>query len=144
MFNVILISHGPLSKAILESAELICGKQEHVQTLGLYVEDSVEEFRHKVAETIHASCEQGDTLVVTDIMSSSPFNATCAAMEFEDFQHITGMNLAMVITVLLDRVDTPIEEVCNTAVMCAPDSIKYVNKMLEEDVEDSEGDEFLL
>ena len=41
MFNVILISHGPLSKAILESAELICGKQEHVQTLGLYVEDSV-------------------------------------------------------------------------------------------------------
>ena len=34
MFEIILISHGPLSKAMLETAQMIVGEQEHVTCFG--------------------------------------------------------------------------------------------------------------
>ncbi len=47
MFEIILISHGPLSKAMLETAQMIVGEQEHVTCFGLYLGDSVDLFREK-------------------------------------------------------------------------------------------------
>lgn len=45
MFEIILISHGPLSKAMLETAQMIVGEQEHVTCFELYLGDSVDLFR---------------------------------------------------------------------------------------------------
>ena len=64
MFDIILISHGPFSKAILESAQLICGEQENVKTFGLYLgarEHSREEYL--VTETIYTGLKIGLPLV---------------------------------------------------------------------------------
>lgn len=47
MFEIILISHGPLSKAMLETAQMIVGEQEHVTCFGLYLGDSVDLFRER-------------------------------------------------------------------------------------------------
>ena len=52
MFEIILISHGPLSKAMLETAQMIVGEQEHVTCFGLYLGDSVDLFRERVEEEI--------------------------------------------------------------------------------------------
>lgn len=128
---MILISHGPFSKAVLEAAELICGEQDRVKTYGLYLGDSVDEFRDKIREGIEESLTRGDVLVLTDIQSGSPFNVTCAAMGELDFYHITGMNLPLVIEVLMDRIDMSIDEVIECGMRLGKVSIVDVNKLLD-------------
>lgn len=140
MFDVILISHGPLARALLESAEFICGEQTRVKTYGLYLGEMVDEFRDTVYEGIKESLSRGEVLVLTDIQAGSPFNVTCAAMESLRFHHLTGMNLPLVIEVLTDRLDLPLERVVLNAMELGRGSIVDVNAFLE-GFSDEEDDE---
>lgn len=131
MFDVILVSHGPFAKAILESAEFICGEQERVKTLGLYLGDSVDEFGSKVAEEIKESLSRGEVLVLSDLQYGSPFNVTCSAMGDLDFIHITGMNLPCVIQALSDRMDNSAAQTARNCIEFCSGSIVHVNDLLE-------------
>ncbi len=129
MFDVMLISHGPLSQAMLESAQLICGEQSHVKAFGLYSDDSVDTFADTIKTEIRESLSNGELIVMTDIQSGSPFNVTCQAMLEMDFIHITGMNLPSVIQVLCDR-DASAEQACQNCFEFCGDSIVNVNELL--------------
>ena len=67
MFDVILVSHGSFARAVLESAELICGDQERVKTYGLHLGESVDVFRDMVRGGIAESLTRGEVLVLSDI-----------------------------------------------------------------------------
>lgn len=131
MFDVIVISHGDFSKAIVETAEMIIGKQEGVETFGLYPGDSVDLFRERVIAEIEARLCQNDVMVVTDMQSGSPFNVAVAAMEEHRLRHFTGMNLPMLLEIFSDRVFSSLEEVSKELAEKAKDSILDVNKLLE-------------
>ena len=85
MFDVIVISHGDFSKAIVETAQMIVGEQEAVETFGLYLGDSVDLFRERVTEAVREHLRHNDVMVVTDMQSGSPFNVAVAAMEEHRF-----------------------------------------------------------
>lgn len=135
VFDVVLISHGPLSGAMLESAEMICGKQTDIQAFGFMEGDSIDQFRSEVYSCIAERLKTKDVLVVTDIMCGSPFNVTSAAMQDLNFHHITGMNLPMLVQILLDRKDSSIEEVCASAIEMSECYVSYVNDLLEAEQE---------
>lgn len=140
MFDVILVSHGPLSKAMLESAEFICGKQDHVKTFGLYLGDSVDTFRDEVYAAIEESLSRGDLIVLTDIQSGSPFNVTCAAMGSCTFHHITGMNLPMVIELLTSRDFMSASELAGILADIGSMSVVDVNKLLDDFLETDDSE----
>ena len=100
MYRVMLVSHGELSKALLASAEMICGPQPDAVTHCLYSEDSPESLKERLEATLD-SWEGEDVLVMTDIRSGTPFNVVCSMMQYRTFRHISGVNLAMVIEALL-------------------------------------------
>lgn len=52
MVEVIMVSHGDYAKSMLESAQMIVGEQDHVQTFGLYLGDSVDKLREDLVEAI--------------------------------------------------------------------------------------------
>lgn len=144
MFDLVLVSHGPLAKAMLESAEFICGEQDRVKTLGLYLGDSVDSFGEKVAAEIKESLSRGEVLVLSDIQCGSPFNVTCAAMDSLDFIHITGMNLPCVIQALSDRLDLTAAQTARNCIEFCSGSIVHVNDLLEvalESIADDDDDE---
>lgn len=141
MFDVILVSHGPLAKAILESAEFICGEQERVKTLGLYLGDSVDSFGDEVRAEIRESLSRGEVLVLSDIQYGSPFNVTCSAMGELDFIHITGMNLPCVIQALSDRQDLSAAQTARSCIEFCSGSIVHVNDLLEVTLASTEDDE---
>ena len=138
MFDIILISHGLLSKAILDSAELICGKQDRTKVYGLFLGDSVDEFREKVKAGIAESLTRGEVLVLTDIQSGSPFNVTCAAMDEYGFCHITGMNLPLVVEMLTDRIDMDVSEAVRCGMRLSRNSIVDVNELFAGSFDDEE------
>ena len=132
MFEIILISHGPLSKAMLETAQMIVGEQEHVTCFGLYLGDSVDLFRERVEEEIRNKLEESDVLVLTDMQSGSPSNVTVGAMGYYEFRHFTGMNLPMVLEVLSMRPYESLDEVCQELLRSSKETMVDVNQLLYE------------
>lgn len=100
MMKVIIVSHGGLAKAILESAEMIVGKIDDVTTLGLYQGESIENISLKLEKELLASEELEETLVLTDMYFGSPFNIATSLGQKYNFRHITGFNLPVLIEIL--------------------------------------------
>lgn len=131
MFEVIIVSHGSLARSFYETAQLIVGERERVQTFGLNLGDSVDIFAEEVTAAIEKSLEKGDVLVLTDMQAGSPCNVTTAALIDHKFRHITGVNLPMVIEVLGSYEFMSIEETCDNIMEIGRDAVKDINKLLE-------------
>ena len=136
MFDVILVSHGPLASAMLASAQLLCGKQERVKTFGLFEGDSVDAFGDQVAAAIDEGLSRGEVVVLTDLMLGSPFNVTCLAMNGRDFWHVTGMSLPVVVQMLMDRHSMDAADAVASAMEVGSRALVNVNELLSGDPDD--------
>ena len=130
MFDVILVSHGPLARAMLKSAELLCGEQNGIKTYGLHHGDSIDAFEERVIAGVDESLSRGELVVLTDMMLGSPFNVTCRAMQGRHFFHITGMNLPMVTQLLMDRAGMGAGEAVAALMEASAGTIVNVNELL--------------
>lgn len=132
LIEIILVSHGDYAKAMLKSAEMIVGEQQGVHVFGLHLGDSVDELREKLAQTIEKVQESGEVLVLTDMFSGSPFNVTFSLMEHYSFQHLTGINLPMLLEILTSRHSGTAKELCQEVLEKGIASIRDVNQIIEE------------
>ena len=131
MFEIILVSHGGLAAAMLETAQLIAGEREGVRAFGLMAGESVEAFGEEVTAAIAGSLERGDVLVLTDLQAGSPFNVTVGAMTVHSFRHITGVNLALLIEALSAREYMTLEEACGELLEVGKAGVADINAYLE-------------
>ncbi len=132
MVQLIVVSHGSFSKALLESAQLIVGEQEGVQTFGFHLGDDIDELRSNIAEAIETAQKKGEVLVLTDMLSGSPFNASASLMEKYSFQHLTGINFVIFLEILTTRDTRTARELVEMAVSSGKDTIVDVNTYMEE------------
>lgn len=131
MMKLLLVSHGSLAQAMLESAEMICGPQEDIQALGLFPGDSPDALKESIKETLDQWNGQ-DILVLTDIRSGTPFNTVASLMQSYPFRHISGVNLALLIEALMDRDDMCADEVANELMAVCSQTILDVNRLMEQ------------
>ena len=132
MVEVILVSHGNYAKAMLESSELIMGKQEHICTFGFYLGDDIDGLRTKIEEKIRELIDENEVLVLTDMRSGSPFNATASLMEKYRFYHIAGINLPSFMDIMGTRDFSTAEDLCEMVLTEGKVTMVYVNKLMEE------------
>ncbi|MBF0785835.1 PTS sugar transporter subunit IIA [Muribacter muris] len=94
--NLMLISHGEFAEGLLDTAEMILGKIDKVQTVCLYPHEGTEDFRQKFEQALART--DGETVVLCDIIGGTPCNV---AMRYLDrISLFSGMNLPMVISVV--------------------------------------------
>lgn len=55
MINILIVTHGPLAKALEETSKLIVGDQSEISTIGLFHGDNPEDFKEKVGQEIEYS-----------------------------------------------------------------------------------------
>ena len=88
-------------------------------------------------EELKKTPEGEEVLFLTDLFHGSPFNAVVSLMRDYKFHHITGINLPIAITILLERSSTDsIEALCRKAEETAAETVLYVNKLFEEKEEE--------
>lgn len=95
-FRIVVAAHGALARALVASAEMICGPLEDVQTVDLVPEDSPESF----SERLMAAAESPDrpVLILTDLVGGTPHNVALAATcHLSGAVLISGVNLAVLI-----------------------------------------------
>jgi mannose PTS system EIIA component len=127
--TIILITHGPLAQALLESAEMILGEQRGVQAICLGREDNLETARARVSEALRAA---GDgVLVLADLFGGTASNAAAWALQGSKFELVAGVNLPMLLEALMNRDRLGATELAELAVQTGRQGVTNVSAMLK-------------
>ena len=132
MVQLIVVSHGSFSKALVESAELIVGELTDIETFGFNLGDDFDALRNDIADAVTRAQKKGEVLVLTDMLSGSPFNATASLMEKYQFEHLTGINFVIFLEILTSRDSRTARELVEMAVTSGKETIVDVNTYIKE------------
>ncbi|MFV0380966.1 MAG: PTS sugar transporter subunit IIA [Breznakia sp.] len=104
MDKVILISHGRLAEEMKKSVEMIIGKKENIYACGLLETENITQFELKLKEIVDTFETNHTVFIFADLYGGSPCN-TCikAYMESSNIEVISGMNMAMIVSVMLEQ-----------------------------------------
>jgi mannose PTS system EIIA component len=132
--KIILVSHGPFSKGLLESVQMILGEQKDIVAYGLFPHETTEDLLMKIEAELTQNQEE-EYLFLSDLYCGSPFNAVLRLMEKYDVYHVTGISLPLLLEAVLARNSgATAAEVSDKIVEISKDSVKDIKKLLEKGV----------
>lgn len=136
MIGILIVTHGQMADGIINSMELIMGKQRSYGTLSLCHGDDIHLFAEKIQERIKELDNGKGVLVMVDLFSASPYNQT--AMSFKklaghDYRLIAGVNLPMVVEAFNQRMlGTSLNEMYSIVMTAGKNGIKEFFEELEQ------------
>lgn len=101
MTDVVLVAHGKLAHEMKNSGEMIFGKLDNFHTLEFLIGEGLENVVQKI-DGIVSEIDSDSILIITDIFSGTPYNASCSyAMTHLDknIRVLSGMSLPIVLEV---------------------------------------------
>ncbi len=131
MTNIIVVTHGPLATALVQSAQMIIGEQPvGIVALPLSAEDDLESARARIAAALRGDGAREETLVLVDLFGGTAANAAAWVLCDHDFELVAGVNLPMLLEVLLNRAQMSAAELADLAVRVGKQSIADVRAAL--------------
>ena len=131
--KVIVVSHGSYARGLVDTVQMIAGKQEDLEALGLEPEESVDTLKEKIRQSIEQASQEEEILILTDIFYGSPFNTVISLMPEYDLYHVTGINLPLMMEVIMGRISGKhAEEICKELLKAAPDTVRDVRELYKE------------
>ncbi|URJ23380.1 PTS mannose transporter subunit IIAB [Blochmannia endosymbiont of Camponotus sp. C-003] len=129
---IILGAHGSVSKKLLDTTEMIIGKQKNVAWVDLLPEENTKILIEKYNAHLSNLDTSTGVLFMVDTWGGSPFNAAHSiVLNKEKYDIITGMNIPMLIEVFMARDDThSLQELIQIALNSGNESIKSVKYSL--------------
>src|SRR5699024_5222573 len=96
MKQILLATHGHFASGIKSSLEIIVGKQENIQTIDAYVDET--NFEEQLNKYISSISINEDTLiVVTDLFGGSVNQKIVNKLQNENVHIINGLNLLLLL-----------------------------------------------
>lgn len=140
--RIILASHGKMAEGVLNTVQMLLGQLDNITAYCLMPEEDVNEFAKKLEKEVKEYGEE-NILFMTELIHGSPFNSIVGLTREYDVHHISGINLAMLMEVVLARNEDGItlDQLCERAMSVAPTSYIDVRKMLAAAADDEEDDE---
>lgn len=140
--KVIVVSHGGFSKGVVDSVQMLTGEQKDFIAYSLLPEQTVTDLTEQLRKELEKTPKGEEVIFLTDLFHGSPFNAVVSLMKDYKFSHITGINIPLVVSLMLERYgDKTAEEICETILEDAPDTILNVNKLFKENKEEEDEEE---
>lgn len=139
MRQIVIASHAHFATGILESIELLAGKQDNVRAVPFFVDGNDDVAA--MAEKIVADVPAGDDLVVaTDILGGSVNNEFLKAMQTHDNVYLaTNTNLPFLLQLVLASEESSTADILREFVGSDDTCVKFMNDVLA--ASDTEGDE---
>ena len=134
MKRFVIATHGNFAAGILDSLELIMGKQENFEAFCAYC-DGENDIKERVRRLIESKKSDEDLIVVTDLFRGSVNNEFMGYTEVTGVYVVAGMNLALLLELQVNQdEDTP--DMIRGAIQTAQETIVYCNEKNE--VQDEE------
>ncbi|MBI5529213.1 MAG: PTS sugar transporter subunit IIA [Deltaproteobacteria bacterium] len=97
MIGIVIVSHGRLGLELIHTVEMIMGKLERVEAVGIEAADKVEFMKEKIRQAVEEADSGEGVLVLTDMFGGTPANLSLAFMDEGKVEVLTGFNLPMLI-----------------------------------------------
>lgn len=121
--GILIVTHGNLSRELVESCKLFCGEPDHVRALCLNPADDIGELRARVSSEVDGLDRGEGVLVFVDLFGGSPSNCAAANMKNQHFECLTGVNLPMLIEALNGRDHCVLEELAERCMKAGSNGI---------------------
>ncbi|MED4935207.1 mannose/fructose/sorbose PTS transporter subunit IIA [Heyndrickxia coagulans] len=105
MVGIIIASHGDFANGVLQSGEMIFGKQENVKVVTLMPSEGPDNIKAKMKEAVASFDNQDEVLFLVDLWGGTPFNQANSLFEEhkDKWAIVSGMNLPMLIEAFAAR-----------------------------------------
>jgi mannose/fructose-specific phosphotransferase system component IIA len=144
MKHFLIATHGELSKAFVETLELIAGESANVSYFGMTKLKSGDMAKLELKQILTTKKEDEHFIVLTDVFGGSVTNiCTELLLELNDFDIITGLNLPMMLTMILTSEETSIPDTISEGIHAAKEGIIHINKILDSQ-KGSFGDDLII
>ena len=101
MVNLIIATHGEMSKYTLELSKMVLGEFDNLAAITFLPGEGPEDLVRKYGETLESFNNDYGTLFLVDIFGGSPYNAACrVVLENKNMDVITGVNAPMLLELL--------------------------------------------
>lgn len=134
MVGIIIASHGEFAHGILQSGEMIFGKQQECVACTLMPSEGPEDIKAKMEAAIASFENQDEVLFLVDIWGGTPFNQANSLISGHEnkWAIVTGVNLPMLIEVYDARMSMDkAHEIAAHVLGEARDGVKVLPETLE-------------
>lgn len=134
MKRFVIATHGNFAAGILDSLELIMGKQENFEAFCAY-RDGENDIKERVRRLIESKKPDEDLIVVTDLFRGSVNNEFMGYTDVPGVYVVAGMNLALLLEMQVNQdEDTP--AMIRDAIRTAQETIVCCNEKTKVQDED--------
>ncbi|MDR2191840.1 MAG: PTS sugar transporter subunit IIA [Endomicrobium sp.] len=100
MVKIVIAAHGELAQELLNSAELIAGKQPNLYALKRCADDSIVQMQERLAALLKSIDGEDGFLIMTDMFGGTPCNASAHMCRSFNAEVVSGVNLPMILSAI--------------------------------------------
>lgn len=125
MIGIVVVAHGQLAREMARAVEHVLGKQEHLITIGVADNPSLQETKNEIMKAVAAVRVPQGVIICTELYGNSPFNAARLVCHETKTELIGGVNVPLLIQLMLLRQSCDLHETVRRAV---GDGQKYMQR----------------
>jgi mannose PTS system EIIA component len=138
--GLLLCSHGPLAIGLMQTLEMLAGKNPNMAAFSLEAGDDIDAYRQAIVSQLEAFPE--GSIVFVDLFGGTPCNQFFRYIQEseKEVEIITGMNLPMLLNAVLARMNSQGETLSNDSVENGKMGISRIDckALLSDDDEEDE------
>lgn len=134
MKGILIVTHHNLAKAFVETIEMIAGKHDFLDSLGLNPDQEPEGFGNLIVEKVKRLKVKGydEVIVVLDLYGGTPCNQTIRILRENQLKVLVGVNLPMMLQMtLMNTNEGLLEDLIETSIHCGKEGIFDVSKSIK-------------
>lgn len=107
MIAVLVSTHGTMANSLIETAEMICGKQTQCEAVPFLMGQSLDDFQQQIEQKLVMLTKSGSAILcLVDLKGGTPFNTLIKLIpNYPTMEIITGVNIPMLLTTFMLRSD---------------------------------------
>lgn len=110
MIGIMVVAHFNLAQEMVAAVELIMGKQEQFEAVGIFPQEDVEKIRSKIISALKMTDSGDGVLILTDMFGGTPSNISLSFLEDGRIELVSGVNLPMLIKLTSYRAGKTLDE----------------------------------
>lgn len=131
MIGLVIITHGQLAKAFVESLEHVVGTVQNVRAICIYPQDDSEWQRANILKAIEEVDQGQGVILLTDLFGGVPSNLAISALGVKSVEVIAGINLPMLVRLARLQKGTSLKEAVEQAQEAGRKYIHVASALLE-------------
>lgn len=143
MISVLVSTHGSTAKGLIETTEMICGKQSQCEAVSFAMGQSTDDFQQQLQQKLKDLQGFGSEIVCfVDLKGGTPFNTLVRLMaDFPNIEIVTGVNVPMLLETFMQRDDVNLPTLLPDIIQAGTQGIERYN-MASMSVDESSDEDF--